>query len=791
MKRQIIAYVLVGIFSIVGCNVFAQTNSNSSKKLTPTELSIEKKLNQAQNAFTAGKVDSILYYYNKAFDIANKNELPYYKAEAYHGLGRVYSALNQPDTALVILKKAANYRRDANDLIGLNKTLTNLGEVYLRLNQNIEGLQNAKEAIAVGKKANYDRGVGIAYMNGGRFLKNIGKNEEAIEYYQEASKYFAKIKFDAGIGMCYNNLAAVYYGIEQMPFAIEYYRKSMDLQMRLGNKQDYADAAMNLGSIYSGFNRRNVIRTYQNFDSMFFHYTNALEIYREIKNPVGEVKALINIGIGYFMKDQFKLAKETFDNAYKKAEQNNLMTEIIVLEKSYGIMYHKMGDFKKAKEYYNKAYPYIIKSNLREEEMNWYQDMAINSDSLKEYKEALRYFQKYMELTDTLREENIQKTIAQLSMRYGSELKDQEIAAGNERQKLMQEKNDEMQKRLLYIVIGLIFIGAMLLLVFYSFVQKRKANKLLVSRNEEIMQQKEEIEVQRNQVMSQKNIIEEQQTNILDSIHYACRIQEAILPQEETIQEFFQDNLFVLFKPRDIVSGDFYWLGKKGNKKIVVAADCTGHGVPGAFMSMLGTAFLNEIVASSDSSLKSSDILNQLREYVIVSLRQTGKSGEQKDGMDISLFMYDEETKILDFAGANNPLLIVRKKDVYQEIQESERIKVQDFISESDTQEFKVIQISGDKMPIGIYSEQKPFESISIPIQKGDAIYTFSDGYQDQFGGEKNKKFMIKRLKQLLVDMNSLSMNNQKQVLDKTILDWIKQGDTEQVDDVLVIGLHL
>jgi len=267
-------------------------------------------------------------------------------------------------------------------------------------------------------------------------------------------------------------------------------------------------------------------------------------------------------------------------------------------------------------------------------------------------------------------------------------------------------------------------------------------------------------------------------------------VKEAILPQDETIEDLFHDNLFVLFKPRDIVSGDFYWLGKKGKKKIVVAADCTGHGVPGAFMSMLGTAFLNEIIGTSDESLTAGDILNKLRENIIVSLRQTGKSGEQKDGMDLALFMYNEEDNTIDFAGANNPLLIIRELSTAPALEENDRIKLQEFENETTHIAYQLIQIQGDKMPIGIYSEQKSFESVCFQLLPNDSLYIFSDGYQDQFGGAKNKKFMVKRLKQLLVNNKLKPMAEQKSILDQELLAWIEEGKTEQVDDVLVIGFQ-
>ncbi len=790
MKQTIVHYVSVILFiSFASCGTLFSQDQDSVAQ-SKIVASIEKQIAQAETALKNGKVDSIFIYYNRAFKTATDNNLPKWQGEAYHGIGRTFLQMNKVDTALAVFSKARSFRTTANDLIGLNKTLTNICQIYQQKSQNIEGLVIAKEAIEVGKKANYDRGTGIAYLNGGNFLFHISRYEEALEYYLAASKYFEKAEYDAGVGMCFNGIANIYMNLEKFDFALEYYRKNLYLQEKLGNTLEIANTCLNLGSFFQDYTRKKEKKQHANQDSMFFYYNKALNLYKQIQNPIKIIQANTNLGTAYNSIKNYTKAKEYFDIAYKDALSYNTINDIATIESGYGLMYQEMGNYKEAKKYFLKAFPRIKAANLGEHEIMWYKNMAINADSLGEYKQAILYLNKYIDLYEYSRDQESQKTINQLTMRYGSELKDQEIAAAKERQVLMQEKNDEMQKRMYFIIVGLIFIGGLLILVFYSFMQKRKANALLVSRNEEIMQQKEEIEVQRNQVMSQKNIIEEQQTNILDSIHYACRIQEAILPQDETIEDLFHDNLFVLFKPRDIVSGDFYWLGKKGKKKIVVAADCTGHGVPGAFMSMLGTAFLNEIIGTSDESLTAGDILNKLRENIIVSLRQTGKSGEQKDGMDLALFMYNEEDNTIDFAGANNPLLIIRELSTAPALEENDRIKLQEFENETTHIAYQLIQIQGDKMPIGIYSEQKSFESVCFQLLPNDSLYIFSDGYQDQFGGAKNKKFMVKRLKQLLVNNKLKPMAEQKSILDQELLAWIEEGKTEQVDDVLVIGFQ-
>ena len=219
---------------------------------------------------------------------------------------------------------------------------------------------------------------------------------------------------------------------------------------------------------------------------------------------------------------------------------------------------------------------------------------------------------------------------------------------------------------------------------------------------------------------------------------------------------------FLLWRPRDIVSGDFWWMTEKDNKVILAAADCTGHGAPGAFMSMLGVSFLNEIV----NKLKSAEaniILNELRNHVKTTLKQTGKQDEAKDGMDIALVIIDYENMTMQYSGAYNPLYLIRKGEL--------------------------IETKADKNPIGIYIKEKDsFTKHEIDLQKGDTIYIFSDGYVDQFGGERMDKFKSKNFKQLLLDNQHLSMEDQKELLNVTIDNW--RGKIDQIDDIIVIGVR-
>ncbi|MBI4645482.1 MAG: SpoIIE family protein phosphatase [Bacteroidia bacterium] len=318
----------------------------------------------------------------------------------------------------------------------------------------------------------------------------------------------------------------------------------------------------------------------------------------------------------------------------------------------------------------------------------------------------------------------------------------------------------------------------------------REKNVVLNQQNEEIRTQKDEITTQRDLVTKQKEHIEEIHKDLTDSIHYAQRIQSAVLPSKEYTDTLLSD-YFILFKPRDIVSGDFYWLQIRKQWLFITVSDCTGHGVPGAFMSMLGVSFLNEIVAREDIST-ASGVLNELRNYVIKSLQQSGKDTEQKDGMDISFIALNLETSVLQYAGANNPLYII-KPDPQGHINKGSEQRDSTSHDSGDLAGRSLIEIKGDKMPVAIHPSMTPFVNHEIKVNTGDSLYLCTDGYEDQFGGPKGKKFMSKRLKQLIIDNCQLTMAEQKEIFNKTIESWINGYETRyvQTDDITVLGIRI
>lgn len=298
---------------------------------------------------------------------------------------------------------------------------------------------------------------------------------------------------------------------------------------------------------------------------------------------------------------------------------------------------------------------------------------------------------------------------------------------------------------------------------------KRNDNKLLRGKNAEISKNREELQTQTDylseankEILKQQKLLQRSHNKITDSIKYASLIQNAVLPSEQTLKTLLT-NYFIFYKPRDIVSGDFYYAKKVNNKLYLAAADCTGHGVPGSLLSMLGVAILNELVIKAENS-NTAQILDEFRLQIKSSLQQTGQRGEQQDGIDISFCILNLDTNILNYSGAYNPLWIFRKDN-------------------------ELVEFKGDRQPLGIHLRETPFKQQSIQLKKGDTVYMFSDGYYSQLGGLTYEKYKSGRFKDLIKKIAFLEIEEQQKILESEFELW--KGINSQTDDVLIIGFRI
>ena len=573
---------------------------------------------------------------------------------------------------------------------------------------------------------------------------DVSAQKKITEYKTEAEKYKAANNTNQQADFL-NKIAYIYWENEKYSDAINYFTESLKINQENNNQNGIKSLNYNIGLIYSDM---------EDYQNALTHFNKGLEIARQLNQKEGIYSGLMNKATVLKNLSKYQEAVDNINEALSIAQEfNNLK----LVRTCYGMLaenYELLGDSQNTMKYFELFAS--IDKHLKSEQIK-----EIEHKTEQQVKQAQS---EKLETEKTLSKtsEELQKT--QKNLAEIEAIKKQQQLELEVKELALRKQQAEIRNKQL-ILIGVSFIFFLILifsvLVLRQFRAKKKANKLLQEQNEQINQQKIEIEAQRD-------LANEQKKDITDSIEYAKRIQSALLPPLSFIKRNLPEH-FILFKPRDIVSGDFYWMMNKDGKIIIAAADCTGHGVPGAFMSMLGTAFLNEIVTKIVEnkhvySLQANEILNQLRNYIIESLHQTGDDDESKDGIDMALCIIDSEKQKLQFAGAHNPLYIIKNNNL--EV------------------------IKGDRMPVSIHKNaQKPFVNHEVDFSQNDIIYMFSDGYYDQIGGPQNRKFMSRNFQELLLSVHEKPMEQQKEILDKTFEEW--RGENIQLDDILVIGIRL
>jgi len=573
--------------------------------------------------------------------------------------------------------------------------------------------------------------LGFAQNLDSTVVNKIEKYKTEVEKYKENKNSIQQANF-------LNKIAYEFWENEIYDEAINYFAKSLGINQLNKNQNGVKSLYYNIGLIYSDKEDYQLALT--NFDK-------GLAIAQQLKQTQGIYTGLINKAGALKNLNQSVEAISVLKNALQYAQELNNLKHI---RTCYGMLaenYEIENDSENTLKYFElfaSVDKHIKSEQIKEIERRSKEEVhTAKSDKIKSEQALNEKSNQLVETQQTLKETE------ELSKQQVLELDLKELAI---REKEVQLKNE----KLIRYGISATFIGFLLfsILIFQQYKAKKRINKKLAD-------QKKEIEKQRDLANKQK-------TAITDSIRYAKRIQSALLPPENYIKRNLPDH-FILYKPRDIVSGDFYWMMNKDDKIIITAADCTGHGVPGAFMSMLGIAFLNEILTKIIEnkhiySLQANEILNQLRTYIIESLHQTGDPNESKDGIDMAICIIDPENHKLQYAGAHNPLYLIQNN------------------------ELKIIK--GDRMPVGIHKKADvSFTNHEIDINENDLIYMFSDGYYDQIGGPKGRKYMSRNFQQLILDIYNKPLPQQKEILDKTFEDW--RGKESQLDDILVVGVKL
>ena len=572
-----------------------------------------------------------------------------------------------------------------------------------------------------------------------------GKLASALECFVKAANYYKADHNNIGMGIVYIDISEVYNQQENTDNAKYYLNNAIKILRKEKDSIYLAAAYQDLGYVDYRIGQ---------YDTALILFLNTSEIYKKLGHITEYAVCLGNSGLVYSRQSEFQKAEDYLLRAIemltKQGEQGyeRAVTEYMI--EYAGILQHK-GEIKKAISSATRSFGKAAKNNLLEFERDAAYRLAKLYQVSGKYDSAYHYQSLYINANDSLKGvKNIQKMA---DLRTGFEVAKKQAEVD------VLRKNKLIQ---FIVILGLVLILllaiGLILLYYNSLKRSQRFTAALDERRILLEKQSQELKEQREELMLQKE-------EIISSINYAKRIQSAILPPEAYINELLNEN-FVLYLPKDIISGDFYWIKQVKNKIILASADCTGHGVPAAFMSMLGISCLNEIVQSRDFT-SANQILNELRKEIKHSLRQTGKKEEMRDGMDIALCVLDSKNNVMQYSGAHNPLYIISNNG-YSEIKE----------------------IKADPMPVGIhFLGDKSFTNHELSLEIGDTFYIFSDGFTDQIGGENNQRFTSERFKKLLLTIYDQPLYEQKEILEKALNDWM--GENSQRDDILVIGVRV
>ncbi|MDP2385046.1 MAG: tetratricopeptide repeat protein [Bacteroidota bacterium] len=649
----------------------------------------------------------------------------------------LFSGIAQDHELMDSLRKVIPTRKDDDSMKVLQMNSLAFEYSYIDLDS---GMRIAYKALELAEATDFKRGKAGIYNTIGTIYHDQANFQKAVECFTTARKFSEQGTYKSMKHMSaviYANLANTYESMGDYDNAKHYMFESLRMFRELKDSKRFTSCYLNIGILYfeSG-----------NTDSAMYYYNEAIKFPSE--------KAGINASV------HTSIAKcYLSENKLEEAEKEMLIALDIIkdlnseyYEASYtnslGEIYIRQGKYDEAEKLLLKSLNYSKHAKLLSIETSANYNLYELYMARKQFQKALEYHVQYTFLNDSINNKERNNAARELEKKYQTEKKQTEIEKLNAEKNASESESKRKSQLLVFAFIGVVLVLCALGFAIFAFINKRKANKQLQTLNKEVLLQKDELQ--------------DKNKSITDSIHYAQRIQNVLLTSHSYIKENL-DQFFILNKPKDIVSGDFYWAIRHKNHFYFMVADCTGHGVPGAFMSLLGISFLNEIVLERDRT-EPNEILDDLRAEIKKAFTDKDTNNEMNDGMDCALCKFDLTNNTLHYATANNSIVVVRNGEV--------------------------MHLTGDKMPVG----KSPRDTVSftlntLQLEKGDTLYMFTDGYPDQFGGTDGKKFKVKNVKQLLHQITAHPIEEQHKYLDDYFESW--RGNLEQIDDVLMVGIRI
>jgi serine phosphatase RsbU (regulator of sigma subunit)/tetratricopeptide (TPR) repeat protein len=621
---------------------------------------------------------------------------------------------------------------------------------------NTEGILDSslayyEKAAAIFSKSELTAKYAKALNGKALILREKGMYKDALENALQALSLAESVKDTTQITSSLNQIAIVNAIQKDYDKAYEYYKKCEIIHLKTNNKAGLASTYNNMGLLFSEKKEP---------DRSHAYFRKALQLNEENHDERGIATACENIGLHFlnYEADPEK-ALEHFRRSIaiwrsmKDANSVAITLDYIVTAKL------QQKKYKECLDSANLSLKLATEAGSISSVKQAHEKLYMIYEALNDVPNAYAHYKRFISMRDSLDNDEQLREITEMQMNYEFD-KQREVDKLKQEldQKVLSDEISRQNSIILYFLIGLIVVTVCAVLIWRSYRINKSARKKIAFQN---------------------ILLEEQNKNIVDSIKYAKHIQEAILPPADLMRTLLPEH-FVVYKPKDIVSGDFYWVKEKDGKLYLAVVDCTGHGVPGAFMSIVGRNGLNEALSTLQDPT-SAQILDFLNAYVNDTLNQTFEHSTIRDGMDIALCIIDKKKNTIQYSGANNPMWIIRSSPVVDEKQALSLFGA----------DKRGIEYKADKQPVGNFvgDVSHPFSYAETKLLKGDMIYLFSDGFSDQFGGPKKKKFKRSRLKELFYNIASYSFKRQKQIIENAFEEW--KGEIEQIDDICILGIKI
>ncbi len=652
-------------------------------------------------------------------------------AQANNVIGHLYQDQGKYDSALEHHFAAVKISEESGNEKELATAYDDIGLTYGEQGDNEKALEKYAVSLKIRIRIGDKEGIAQSYNNIGVIYQEQGMYDKALENAFAALKIHEETGNKNGIALSYNNIGIIYDYQGKNDKALENYSSSLRIMKEIGSKRGISMCYNNIGIICLNLGQ---------YDKALESYTFALHMKEEIGDKKGIAHAYINIGTVYEKEGKIDKALDNYVRAQKITREIGDKESVAVGYNNIGIVYLKQNKIAEAKNQLQQGLDIAKQIGSKEWTREIYKALSLCDSASGDWKGAYQYQKLYKLYNDSVFNTESSKKTAEMNARYAGEKKESQIKLlqkDKEKQAVLSAEERKRQFLIIYTVAAVLLLVAIFAFVMFNRFRITQKQKRIIER--------------------QKEQVEEHRKEIIDSITYAKRLQQAILPSLEQIKGYFPQS-FLLYKPKDIVAGDFYWMEHLDNVTYIAAADCTGHGVPGAMVSIVCSNALNRSVKEFNRR-DTGMILDKTRELVLETFAKS--SSGVKDGMDISLLAVDRLHGKVFWSGANNQLWYIENGELKE--------------------------VTANKQPIGQVDNPKPFTTHTIELVAGSTFYLMTDGYPDQFGGPKGKKYKYKPLQELLLANCALTPEQQHVLLSTSFQEW--KGNLEQVDDVTIIGI--